>query len=51
LVKSLSQAQRRAYFLEKARSGIEWCRRIKAPAQTIKHVEQWLERLERRLPS
>jgi hypothetical protein len=32
-VKSLSQAERQAYFLEKARSGSEWCRRIKAPAE------------------
>jgi|SRR5579862_4351929 len=50
-VKSLSQAERPAYFLEKARSGLEWCRRIKAPAQMTERVKQWLEGLERRYPS
>jgi len=51
MVKSLSKAERRAYFLEKARSGKEWCRAIKAPAEFSGRVEQWLERLERRGPS
>jgi len=51
MVKSLSKAERRAYFLERACSGKEWCRRIKAPAQFSGRVEKWLERLERRWPS
>jgi hypothetical protein len=52
MLKSLSQAERRTYFLEKARSSsMEWCRRINAPAQLTESVEHWLERLERRRPS
>jgi hypothetical protein len=50
-VKPMSQAKRRAYFLDKARSSMEWCRRIKAPAQITERVEQWLDRLERQWPS
>jgi hypothetical protein len=50
-VKPLSQAGRHAYFLNKARSSMEWCRRISAPAQITERVEQWLERLERQWPS
>ena len=47
MVKSLPPAKRRAYFLEKARSGIEWCRRNNTPAQMTDRIVQWLERLER----
>jgi hypothetical protein len=50
-VKSLPPAKRRAYFLEKARSSMEWCRRTNAPAQITDSIEQWLERLQRRSPS
>src|SRR5438067_1774637 len=50
-VMPLSQAKRHAYFLNKAHSGMEWCRRIKAPAQMTERVEQWIERLERKWPS
>src|SRR5437899_12917471 len=50
-VRPLSHAKRHAYFLNKARSSMEWCRRTKAPAQITERVEQWLERLERRFPS
>src|ERR1051326_8450453 len=50
-VKSLSPAKRHAYFLEHARSSLEWCRRINAPAQFTEGVEQWLDRLQRRWPS
>jgi hypothetical protein len=51
MVKSLPPAKRHAYFLEHARSSLEWRRRINAPAQFTKGVEQWLERLQRRWPS
>jgi hypothetical protein len=50
-VKPLSEVKRHAYFLEKARSSMEWCRRTKAPAEITGRVEQWLDRLERRWPS
>src|SRR5260370_42125453 len=50
LVKSLSQAGRRAFFLQKARRSMEWCRRVKAPAQMTERVEQRLGRLERQPP-
>ena len=50
-VKSLSPTKRHAYFLGHARSSLEWCRRINAPAQFTQDVEQRLERLQRRWPS
>jgi hypothetical protein len=50
-VKPLSHAKRHAYFLNTARSSMEWCRRINAPAQITERVEQWLDRLERQYPS
>ena len=47
----LSHAKRHAYFMNKARSSMEWCRRIKAPAEISQRVEQWLEGLQRQWPS
>ena len=47
----LSHAKRHAYFLQKARSSMEWCRRTNAPAQITERVEQWLDRLQRQYPS
>ena len=47
----LSHAKRHAYFLRKARSSMEWCRRTNAPAQITERVEQWLDRLQRQYPS
>lgn len=35
-VKAMSEAKRRAYSLDKARSSMEWCHRIKAPAQVTR---------------
>jgi hypothetical protein len=50
-VKSLSRADRHAYFLSKARNSAEWCRRTNAPAELTRRVEHWLDRLERKWPS
>ena len=50
-VKRLSKSDRHAYFLNKARSGVEWCRRTNAPAEFTQRVALWLERLEGRRPS
>jgi hypothetical protein len=50
-VKPLSKAERHVYFLSQARSGMEWCRRMKTPAEMTQRVGLWLERLERRWPS
>ena len=50
-VKSLPPGRRHDYFLEHARSSLEWCRRAKLPAQFTEGVEQWLEQLQRRRPS
>lgn len=47
----MSHAKRHAYFLNKARSSMEWCRRTNAPAEIRERVEQWLQRLERQWPS
>jgi hypothetical protein len=38
-------------FPEQSRSGMEWCRRMNAPAELTQRVVLWLERLERRWPS
>jgi hypothetical protein len=50
-VKPLSKAERHVYFLNKARSSMEWCRRTNAPSEVTQRVGLWLERLERRRPS
>jgi len=47
----LSHAKRHAYFLQKARSSMEWCRRTDAPAQITGRVEQWLNQLQRKYPA
>jgi len=47
----MSHAKRHAYFLQKARSSLEWCRRTNAPVQITERVEQWLDRLQRQYPS
>jgi hypothetical protein len=50
-VKPMSRAERQVYFLNKARSGLEWCRRTNVRAEMTLRVVLWLERLERRRPS
>jgi len=49
-VMPLSHAKRLAFFLNKARSSLEWCQTTNAPPAITKRVEQWLDQLER-LPS
>src|SRR5579884_3213407 len=50
-LKSLPPARRHDYFLDHARSSLEWCRRAQLPANFTQGVEQWLEQLQRRRPS
>lgn len=46
-VYSLPRAERAAYFREKARGALEWCRKVRAPDVLTERVRAWAERLER----